>query len=220
VTDATICVFAKPPVPGKAKTRLIPAFGAEMAARCAEAFLLDTVESVEKLGWAKLIIAATEPFSHPAIADHELWLQPEGGLDVRIEAILRRALMSSPMAFALGADSPGLPVQLLEDARKTLATQDAVLGPTMDGGFYLLGVKQCPEGMLNEIQWSHASTLQQTLRRLRYLGLSVVQTGEWLDVDVPEDLAKLKDVLGRHGATAIHTRSLAGALTAGARTAR
>lgn len=219
MVDATICVFAKPPIPGKAKTRLIPAVGAETAARYAEAFLEDTVEAAERLGWANLVIAATEPFSLPCIAQHELWEQPDASLDLRIEAMLQRALQDTPMAFALGADSPGLPLRLLEDAREALLSHDAVLGPAADGGFYLLGVKQCPRGMLGGIHWSEATTLQQTLKRLRHLGLSTAQTGEWLDVDTPEDLAQLKNLLERSG-VAIHTNALLDELGAGVGIAR
>ncbi len=212
--DTTICVFAKPPIPEKVKTRLIPALGAETAARCAEAFLLDTVETVEKLGWAKLVIAATEPFSHPSIADHELWLQPDGGLDARIEAILQRALRATPMAFALGADSPGLPLQFLEDAREALLSRDAVLGPTTDGGFYLLGVKQCPAGMLDGVEWKGPATAQQTLTRLLHLKFSAAQIGEWTDVDTPEDLTRLQNILQQKGVAAVHTNLLLNRLSA------
>jgi rSAM/selenodomain-associated transferase 1 len=204
--EATICVFAKPPVAGKTKTRLAATIGAQPAAELAEAFLRDTLEFLRQFSWMQTVVAATEPFTRDYLRDHEMWLQPEGSLDQRMELILRRALQSAPMAFALGADSPGLPSSYMEEARHSLRTSDAVLGPSVDGGFYLLGVRNCPEGLLSGIEWSKADTLQKTITRLQQQGLTVALLPEWFDVDTSADLALLGGLLARRTIHCPYTR--------------
>jgi rSAM/selenodomain-associated transferase 1 len=206
MAEAAICVFAKPPVPGRTKTRLIPGIGATGAAELAEAFLRDTLGVLEKLGWAEPIIAATVPFEREYMRNYQIWVQPEGTLDIRLEAMLKRALFEYPMAFALGTDSPGLPIICLDQARQQLASHDAVLGPSMDGGFYLIGVKHCPLGLLSGIEWSRPSTLQETQSRLQRQGLSVARVPEWFDVDTAVELSHLESLLVHGLIDCPHTR--------------
>jgi rSAM/selenodomain-associated transferase 2/rSAM/selenodomain-associated transferase 1 len=188
-----ICVFAKPPEPGNAKTRLAPAVGAHGAAALAEAFLQDTWTAVSSLPWARAVIASTASFRPSGLGGSpEIWLQGEGDLGARLERIFRRALSESDCAFALGADSPGLPPRLLEQARDAMREADAVIGPCEDGGFYLLGLRQCPAGLLAEIRWSELDTFEQVSARLRQAGLRVLILDPWFDVDHPEDLEKLR----------------------------
>jgi uncharacterized protein len=188
-----ICVFAKPPEPGNAKTRLVPAMGEHGAAALAEAFLQDTWMAVAPLPWARAVIASTAPFRPSGLEGlPEIWLQGEGDLGARLERIFRRALSESDCAFALGADSPGLPPRLLEQARDTMREADAVIGPCEDGGFYLLGLRRCPAGLLAEIRWSESDTFEQVRARLQQGGLRVSILDPWFDVDRPEDLEKLR----------------------------
>src|SRR5690606_41919544 len=104
-----ICVFAKPPVPGQVKTRLLPEVGAEGAARLARAFLEDTLAMVGEVPGVHAVLATTAPFSVPGVPPERVWLQGDGPLGARLERILRRGLDEAPAAVALGADSPGLP---------------------------------------------------------------------------------------------------------------
>lgn len=192
-TQVCICVFAKPPEPGDAKTRLIPAVGADGAALLAQAFLRDTWSTVRSLPWARPVIASTAPFQPAGLDDTpEIWLQGEGDLGARLERIFRRALSESQIAFALGADTPGLPTLLLVQARDAMGEADAVIGPSDDGGFYLLGLRQCPAGLLAEIRWSEADTFEQVRARLQAEGLRVAILDGWFDIDQPEDLEKLR----------------------------
>lgn len=191
-----ICVFAKPPEAGIAKTRLIPLVGKDGAAALADAFLADTWASVCALPWARAIIASTGPLAlsvnQPA---PEVWLQGEGDLGARLERILTRALEHSSLALALGADSPGLPLSFLEHARLALEETDAVIGPCDDGGFYLLGLRRCPPGLLAGISWSQSNTFAQTLAKLEAAGLRVIVLEPWFDVDRPRDLARLRGLI-------------------------
>ena len=157
-----ICVFAKPPEPGTVKTRLGPAVGNKGSATLAEAFLKDVWSAVQSLPWARTVIASTAPLSPLVVGGSpEVWLQGQGDLGARVERILRRALSQSEFAMALGADNPGLPLRLLEQARDAMRSADSVIGPCEDGGFYLLGLRQCPPGLLDGITWSHTDTFEQ-----------------------------------------------------------
>jgi len=191
-----ICVFAKPPEPGIAKTRLAAVAGAQGAAALAEAFLRDIWETVQSIPWARAVIASTAPFPPSALKNSpEVWLQGEGDLGARVERILRRALSESEFAIALGADSPGLTLRFLDQAREAMREADAAIGPCEDGGFYLLALRQCPAGLLDRITWSDATTFEQVVSRLRGNGLRVAVLDPWFDVDRPEDLPKLREKL-------------------------
>ena len=83
----------------------------------------------------------------------------------------------------MGADSPGLPGKFLEEARVSLETADAVIGPCEDGGFYLLGLRRCPTGLFTGIPWSDGSMCAKTVARLKAAGMKVHLLSGWFDVD-------------------------------------
>jgi len=207
-----ICVFAKPPVPGSVKTRLIPLLGPDDAARLAAAFLRDTWAFVSRLPWANPVIASTPGELPKDLSDNaEVWQQGEGDLGDRLENILSRALYDSDAVLAIGADSPGLPSRLLEQARLALTHADAVIGPSADGGFYLLGLRSCPTGLLSGISWSQQTTYAETIAKLQNAYRTVHVLEPWFDVDTPEDLSKLTSLIAARKIAAPHTeRFLAG----------
>ncbi|MEP6866037.1 MAG: TIGR04283 family arsenosugar biosynthesis glycosyltransferase [Deltaproteobacteria bacterium] len=191
---STVVVLAKTPVAGEVKTRLaLPA----RAAALARAFLVDTFAALHSVAWADPVLATTAAID-PAL-DAELaapiWMQGGGDLGARIERVVRRALVSSPRAIAMGADTPGLPIAALDRAHEALRTADAAIGPTEDGGFYLLALRRCPDGLLAGLPWSRADTFAATLARLRERGLSTVVLDPWFDVDRPADLERLRGLL-------------------------
>lgn len=191
--DTVLTLFAKPPRPGQAKTRLAPAVGPEGAATLARAFLGDVWANVARLPWARPVLASAGPWPEGLLPEPlEVWPQGEGDLGARMERVLRRGLREAPYALALGGDSPGLPLAYLEAARAALAEADAVFGPSEDGGFYLLALRRLPEGALAGLPWSQADTLEATEARLASLGLRVARVASFFDVDVPEDLARLE----------------------------
>lgn len=185
-----VCIFAKPPVAGAVKTRLIPALGAEAAAALARAMLLDTWQVVSSLAEARPVLATTARQGDwpMVVADADLWLQGEGDLGQRIERILTRGVHEAGAAIALGADSPGLTVRHIESALRALEDADAVVGPCMDGGFYLLGLRRCPADLFRELLWSCAETLPALRERLREHGFRTVDLPTLFDIDTPTDL--------------------------------
>jgi uncharacterized protein len=192
----TVCVFAKRPLAGKVKTRLAAELGAAYAAELASCFLSDTLTLAESRSWADVVLATTdEPWARQLVGAARAWPQGSGDLGERLERVLRRALSRGPSVIALGSDSPGLPAHLLDEARQALSEHDAAIGPSEDGGFYLLGLNRCPEGLLCGLPWSAPNTLFCTLARLQARGLSVAQLSSWFDVDVPLDLKRLTGLL-------------------------
>jgi rSAM/selenodomain-associated transferase 1 len=182
-----VFVFAKPPLPGLVKTRMAPTIGAARAAELAEALLRDTLACLPR---EDVTIATTDPswfagFGTPAID------QGTGQLGARLERVLRPAIARAGWAAAVGADTPGLPLGHLSAARALLADNEAVLGPTRDGGYWLIGLRRCPEGLLSDLPWSQANTMEATAERLRAWGLTTALAPTWFDVDEPEDLDHL-----------------------------
>lgn len=213
--NAIVSIFARVPEPGKTKLRLIPELGPERAAELAEAFLEDTVAMVRTLPWAECIVAAATRFERPYFKPQEVWLQSEGDLGERLEKILRLALKRREVVLAIGDDTPNLPAYLLESARNALATADAVLGPSLDGGFYLIGLKDCPVGLLAEIQWSHSTTLAATRGKLDQFGMKTALINPWYGVDGPDDLERLRHQLAGDPSAAPKTAELLRSFSAG-----
>lgn len=196
--SGAICVLAKVPRPGRVKTRLARTLGDERAAALAEAFLEDTLAGLGATP-ASVILALDEdaPGRWHALAAR-VWMQGDGSLGDRLERVLGRALEDHPWAVALGADSPGLPVHLLNDAATALdpaPDERCVLGPCRDGGFYLLGVRRVKPGMLAGVRWSTPDALDDTEGSLRLAGLSPVRLALWFDVDEPDDLVHLRTLI-------------------------
>ena len=120
-------------------------------------------------------------------------------------------LAASPFAIAIGGDTPGLPGRLLDQAHRFLGscdpvlgsgdavpgTCDAVLGPCSDGGFYLIGLRRCPPGLLADLPWSQPTTFDRTSARLESRGFTVGILDPWFDVDRPDDLVELEKHLAR-----------------------
>jgi uncharacterized protein len=203
-----ICVFAKPPVAGRVKTRLISRLGSSGAAELATVFLQDSWGSVSTLPWAKSVLASTEDVLTDCLpGPMEIWLQGEGDLGTRLANVLRRSLLDHPYAIGIGADSPGLPARFLEQARDALTQVDAVIGPCEDGGFYLLGLRSCPTDLLSGISWSAPTTCAETIAKLEAAGLTLHILESWFDVDTAEDLEKLDSLISANQIHAPRTKA-------------
>jgi rSAM/selenodomain-associated transferase 2/rSAM/selenodomain-associated transferase 1 len=182
-----IIVYAKAPVPGQVKTRLIPKLGEAGAAKLHEAFVEDTLAMVSGLAeYFDIELhtdVPTKAWSGPGVRR----VQCEGDLGTKLYSTLREALEGGrPLALIVGSDSPTLPAEFLEDLARLDA--DIVLGPAKDGGFYAIACRRTHPEMFAGVTWSHADTRIQTKEALRRCGLEVAEGREWFDVDQPEDL--------------------------------
>lgn len=216
-----VCVFAKPPTPGTVKTRLAAAVGPVAASRLAAAFLRDTWDAVLRLPWARPILATTGPGTGlEGPADAATWLQGDGDLGARLERVLGRALTGHAAAIAVGADSPATIAARLPQARMVLAQTEAALGPTADGGFDLIGLRECPLGLFDALPWSRPDTCRRMTERLREasLGVGLLETG--FDVDHPSDLDLLRRAIEDDPSVAPATAAVLAGLESGRREQR
>lgn len=205
-----ICIFAKPPVPTRVKTRLAAVVGPQVASAFAAAFLEDTVASMGQLE-ATLVLATTEPDGpFPPLAGRlPRWPQGDGDLGPRLARIFRRALDDAPWAIAVGADSPGMPAAILSDAVRALRSgARSVMVGALDGGFCLLGLADDPPGLFDAVPWSGPEAAQVMLARLTDLGLRPEILAPWFDVDEHADLLRLERLLTSARASAPATARL------------
>lgn len=194
-----IIVFAKAPIPGFAKTRLIPALGQDGAAKLARRMLINTLDEAiaAKLGMVEL--CATPAIHHPAWNDFnfpagiEISDQGEGDLGKRLALASNRALANARRVLLIGTDCVEMSGALLREAAQALNEHDAVIHCTEDGGYALLGIKQFEPSLFSDVPWSTGAVAGITIARIKQLGWSV-HLGRMLhDVDDPQDLKYLHD---------------------------
>lgn len=195
-----IIVFAREPVPGKTKTRLIPALGPEGAAALADAFNRDAMAKAKQLHPADLVIAGTAAggarrsrYFRELARQYGAWVvdQGPGDLGARM-ADAMRPFTSGAGAILLGTDTPSLPLRMLARGADLLTRCPVVLGPALDGGYYLIGVRGKLPAIFNRMEWGKPDVLAKTLERLRAAHEPHALGPWWYDVDRIEELALLK----------------------------
>lgn len=196
--SCTIVVLAKAPLPGFAKTRLIPALGADGAARLAKWLLDRALHAALASGLGPVELSAAPDASHAAIAAWgvqpgvRLAVQGEGDLGTRMARACERALATSERVLLIGTDAPLLDAAVLQAAAQALATHDAVFVPAHDGGYALVGLRRAAPTLFEGIPWSTAAVMARTRERLRELGLSHAELAPLHDIDEPADLVHLQ----------------------------
>jgi rSAM/selenodomain-associated transferase 1 len=200
-----IAVMAKASLPGQTKTRLVPPLTFEEAAAFNTAFLKDVAANMSAAGRATPIAPymaygppGTDGFFKailPAVGLIEAWHKDFGDcLFAAIAALLARGHAG---AVVLNSDSPTLPTALLVETARMLARPGdrAVLGPSRDGGYYLLGLKAPHRRLFEDVAWSTEQVARQTRERAAEIGLDVHVLPEWYDVDDLASLRALRDEL-------------------------
>lgn len=178
-----ICMMAKAPEPGRVKTRL----GLEPAdaAAIATAFIEDTWRAIGTVTGAEraLAFAGDESALPACLAGAPRWAQRGADLGARIEHTIAEGLGRADRIIVVGSDAPGLPPMLLAGARAMLESHDAVLGPAIDGGYYLIGMRRCEPELFDALPWSQPTTRAATIERLAQRGYSLALLPAWFDVD-------------------------------------
>jgi len=194
----TLLVVAKQPVPGHTKTRLCPPLTPIQAAELYECFLLDTLDIMRKVQDVRRVIGylpenAEDYFSRLA-PDMELVCQQGDSLGERLDNLTSAALADgSPRVVVMDSDSPTLPAAYVALAFERLTGADVVVGPTMDGGYYLIGMKLPQPCLLRQVEMSTAHVMADTLELAKASGLVVSLLPTWYDVDTIADLQQLED---------------------------
>lgn len=198
-----LLLFAKAPVPGTVKTRLIPALGeagaTRLHARLVEHALALAVAAGSGLAPVELWCApATDhPFFAASAATHPVRLCSQRGADLgeRMHHALATALEEAESAVLMGSDCPAIDGGYLAQAFVALEDgADLVLGPAADGGYVLVGLRRPQPALFRHIPWGGAEVLARTRERAHSLGLTVRELPELWDVDRPEDLARLRSL--------------------------
>ncbi|MFN8535124.1 MAG: DUF2064 domain-containing protein [Dehalococcoidia bacterium] len=215
-----LLIAAKAPLPGNAKKRLAAAIGVEPAARLAEAFLADT------LALGRALPQVQTGFFSPhgqrealagrfdALVEEQ---QGEGLFEGLEEALDRSRRVGFRRTVLVDGDSPTLPARILADAFGSLGRADVVLGPTDDGGYYLVGARRpLPAGLLQTGAPS-SEVFSATVATVRRAGLSLAVLPPWFDVDTGDDLARLRSDLARNASLAPHSAAAIAQLSAGVR---
>jgi rSAM/selenodomain-associated transferase 1 len=205
-------VFAKHWQPGLAKSRLAKAVGDECAAQIARAMLATTLARFQDAAQAQVIgfmPASEEPaFRVLARSQWGVWPQPDGDLGVRMTEFFELASLDAPRVVLIGSDSPDLPLNILEAAFEQLQSHRIVLGPAVDGGYYLLGIAGPPPPIFEGIAWGMASVCEQTVEHLRGLGCDYFLLPQWHDVDDEAGMSALLGRLADGGAGDVHLARL------------
>lgn len=196
MNDALL-IFAKAPVPGEVKTRLLPDLSKEEAARLYEAFIYDILKSTSLIEVERFL------FCHPT-TDHPFFQRTYDELGIRLLAQQGQDLgerMKNAMGLLLkdgfdrvviiGSDSPTLPVEYIVDGFKGLMTHSSVIGPSIDGGYYLVGGRNKVPPIFEGISWGTDRVFRETLERGMLLGLDLYLLPFWYDIDTFRDLSLL-----------------------------
>ncbi len=196
--DARVLIFAKAPVPGQVKTRLIPRLGEEGAARLYTDLLRRIVSEFAGAGLCPVQCWCAPDFRHKLFeemaARHGVRLEKQLGADLgaRMYHAASVVLGDSDRVILVGADCPGLGVDYLGLALDGLEEGvDAVVGPAEDGGYILLGLKRAAAELFEDIPWGTGEVLAVTRRRLRELDWQWRELPVLWDVDRPQDLDRL-----------------------------
>lgn len=190
-----VAILARAPIPGQAKTRLIPALGAAGAASLQRWLLQRTVAMALVADVGPVTLWCAGDPRHPDFAQCRAFgavavrHQPEGDLGARMLAALRES--STAATLVIGTDCPALSAAHLREATRQLDNHDAVVLPAEDGGYVLIGMREPLPDLFAAVDWGTERVMAQTRERLRAAGLRWSEPATLWDVDRPEDLDRL-----------------------------
>ncbi len=203
-----ILIFAKAPVAGRVKTRLIPALGPQAAARLYREMLNRQFDWLLETRIAPLSCLCAPDCDHPlfrALEHRGVELQPQQGKDLgqRMYRAAQLALEHCESVLLIGGDCPVLAPWHLRQALEWLRGEiPAVVAPAEDGGYVLLGLRRVDPALFSDIPWGGDSVLDLTRQRLARLGWRYRELPLLWDVDRPEDLDRFHSLLSAAGADA------------------
>jgi uncharacterized protein len=195
----SVIVMAKAPVAGYAKTRLIPALGAEGAAALAERLLQHSVAQALASALGPVELCCAPDHHHAAFASlcalpGLVWSdQGEGDLGVRMARAFERRLAGAGPALMIGTDAPALDAAVLQRAAAALNSCDAVFVPALDGGYALIGLRRAQPSLFSAMAWSTPTVMARTRERLAAAGLRHTELAPLADIDEAADLVHLPE---------------------------
>lgn len=200
LNEERLVVFAKAPRLGRVKTRLCPPLNAESALELHCALVEQTLARLQKVSrpgiahWLFISEALEETTTFEVPASWTIRIQRGNSLGERLENAFRLAFEDGVKRMVvLGSDSPTVPLQCIDEALDELARYDVVIGPALDGGYYLLGSSRFVPELFRDISWGGVRVLQETEEALIRTGRSFTHLIPWYDIDADEDLVRLRE---------------------------
>ena len=206
--ECRLIIFAKAPISGRVKTRLIPSLGAKAAMCLHQKLIVHSLVKARQARVGPIDLWCAPSTAHPFFLCCQkkfragLHSQPRGDLGRRMAFALRTTLERASSALLIGTDAPSLTEGDLREAAKALARgMDAVVGPAEDGGYVLIGLRRFAPELFRGISWGTGCVLAETYERLHRLGWQWHELPKRWDVDRPEDVERLRTeglLKGRH----------------------
>lgn len=199
-----ILIFARAPVPGACKTRLIPALGRHGAAQAHRRLAGHSLRTAQGAALAPVVLCCAPDSRHSFFTlarmrtGVRLQRQSRGDLGRRMASALRQALRTCRAAIIIGTDCPLLDAAYLARACRALEQHDVVLGPAADGGYVLVGARVNTPRLFTGIAWGGPKVLTATRRRLVRLRLDWIELDALWDVDTAQDWRRARPLL-KHG---------------------
>lgn len=193
--QSALIVFAKAPIEGYVKTRLCPPLTPDEAASLHGSLVLDLLERSQTLKGCDRILAGAPTPDHPFFGAMNtrfkipIWEQVGDDLGARMSHAFQTALGTPyQSAVIIGTDIPGITAQLISSAMKSLQDHDVILGPTEDGGYYLIGLRSPTPHLFENIPWSTDAVFSLTREKAKSLNLSLRVLPMLRDLDTIDDL--------------------------------
>ena len=199
-TECAVAILAKAPVPGLAKTRLIPHLGAEGAAALQRWLLRRTLGTALAAELGPVTLWCAPETDHPDFAACQglgpvrRCRQPDVDLGGRMHAAVDEASAAGTLVIGtlvIGTDCPALTPEVLREAAAALREHDAVVIPAEDGGYVLIGLKKPALAVFRDVDWSTDRVMAQTRQQLQAVGLTWLELPPLWDVDRFEDVERL-----------------------------
>ena len=202
LTNRLLVIMAKAPRPGSVKTRLAQSLSLQSVTELYRCLLSDTIALAQSLDQVEVVIMCPVPdveeLSRAVGSTVPIVAQTGQGLAAGLTSVFAHfTTRGHQRVIAFNSDSPHLPASVLVASFDALESDDLVVGPTYDGGYYLVGARASYPGLFTSDGMGTGSALETLLRRAGALGLSVHLTDPFYDIDVAADLSQLADDLQR-----------------------
>lgn len=196
--NSCLIIFAKNPVPGKVKTRLTPYITPHEASELYKAFIVDITTNSLKLRSDRTTVAYTPSNAETVFLElcgQSVTLLPQKGrnLGERMKNAFRHSFdEGAKRTVIIGTDSPTLPLSYIRKAFDALNNVPIAIGPTFDGGYYLIGLSERSDSIFDDIEWSTSSVFSNTLDRIKAVNKQIYVLPPWYDVDTSGSLEFLR----------------------------
>jgi uncharacterized protein len=214
--DSALILFARDPILGKVKTRLSPFLEEDVILKLYTCFIQDSLDNIRQVRNIDRFVGVTPSnesgfFTEALGSDIRMFVQEGDNLgDKMRRAMQDRFAEGYESVIIIGSDSPSLPASYIYQA--VGSDKDMVIGPSTDGGYYLIGMREKVFEVFKDVSWGTETVLQETCEHLLQNGANLELLPVWYDVDTPEDLKFFKthlDLIGQVGLGAFgETRKL------------